>query len=101
MVAAKMGHVAHSSADAEESSGQCPMFFGRHRVETCCVKTIKPSSKSCAPIPDPMEQDPQYGHSEWVDPEIKQAVAQEERRSSQHGGKTIKRPKRVMRTMST
>jgi len=46
-----------------------------------------------------MEQDPQYGHSEWVDPEIKQAVAQEERRSSQHGGKTIKRPKRLMRTM--
>ena len=65
------------------------------------VKTIKHhSSKSSDPTPDPMEQDPQYGHSEWVDPEMKQAVAQEERRSSQHGGKTIKRPKRVMRTMS-
>jgi hypothetical protein len=66
------------------------------------VKTTKyHSTKSSAPVPDPMEQDPQYGHSEWVDPEIKQAVAQEERRSSQHAGKTIKRPKRIMRTMSS
>jgi hypothetical protein len=48
-----------------------------------------------------MEQDPQYGHSEWVDPELKQAVAQEERRSPRHAGKTVKRPERVMRTMSS
>jgi hypothetical protein len=70
--------------------------------EIGCVKTTKhQSGKSSASIPDPMEQDPQYGHSEWVDPELKQAVAQEERRSSQHAGKTIKRPERVMRTMSS
>jgi hypothetical protein len=70
--------------------------------EIGCVKTTKhQSGKSSASIPDPMEQDPQYGHSEWVDPELKQAVAQEERRSPRHAGKTIKRPERVMRTMSS
>lgn len=70
-------------------------------AEINCVNTTKhQGSKSSAPIPDPMDQDPQYGHSEWVDPEMKQALAQEERRSSQHAGKTIKRPRRVVRTMS-
>ena len=46
-----------------------------------------------------MEQDPFYGHSGWVDPEIKHTAAQEHRRSSQHSGKTIKRPTNVTRTM--
>lgn len=81
--------------------GKSPIVNAVGRSEACCVKTIKHNSKSSASIPDPMEQDPQYGHSEWVDPELKQAVAQEERRSSQHGGKTIKRPKRILRTMSS
>ena len=77
------------------------MALDTRQEKITCVKTTKhESSKPSSPIPDPMEQDPQYGHSEWVDPEMKQAVAQEERRSSQHGGKTIKRPKRIMRTMS-
>lgn len=79
-----------------------PMAARCRQGEIGHVKTTKHHDlKSPAPIPDPMEQDPQYGHSEWVDPELKQAVAQEERRSSQHAGKTIKRPKRVMRTMSS
>jgi hypothetical protein len=46
-----------------------------------------------------MEEDPFYGHPEWVDPEMKHTAAQEQRRSSQHRGKTIKRPDQVMRTM--
>ena len=47
----------------------------------------------------PMEEDPFYGHSEWVDPEMKQTVAQEARRMSHHGGKTIRRPQGNVRTM--
>ena len=45
------------------------------------------------------EEDPFYGHSEWVSPEMKHTAAQEERRASQHSGKTIKRPHKVTRTM--
>lgn len=48
-----------------------------------------------------MYEDPFYGHSEWVDAELKQAVAQEERREAQHSGKTIRRPRKVSRTMGT
>lgn len=81
--------------------GVLPMVNATKRAEAYGVKTTKHhNDKSYAPIPDPMEQDPQYGHSEWVDPELKQAVAQEERRTSRHAGKTIKRPRRVARTMS-
>lgn len=72
-----------------------------HRIEVGLVKTTKHhSSKSSVPIPDPLEQDPQYGQSEWIAPELKQAVAEEARRSSQHAGKTIKRPGCVTRSMS-
>jgi hypothetical protein len=46
-----------------------------------------------------MDEDPLYGHSEWVDPEMKHTVSQEERRGSQHSGKTIRRPQHVARTM--
>lgn len=49
----------------------------------------------------PMEEDPLFGHSEWVDPEMKHMVSQEERRASHHSGKTIKRPARVGRTMGS
>lgn len=49
----------------------------------------------------PMEEDPLYGHSEWVEPEIKHMVSQEERRDSRHSGKTIKRPDHVGRTMGS
>lgn len=51
--------------------------------------------------PQPMYEDPFYGHSEWVDAELKQAVAQENRREAQHSGKTIRRPRKVARTMGT
>lgn len=64
------------------------------------MKTQRSHSSPSSSQPQPMNEDPFYGHSEWVDPEMKQTVAQEERRSSQHAGKTIKRPKRVARTMS-
>lgn len=48
-----------------------------------------------------MYEDPFYGHSEWVDAELKHAVAQEDRREAQHSGKTIRRPRKVARTMGT
>jgi len=48
-----------------------------------------------------MDEDPLYGHSEWVDPEMKHTVSQEERRGSQHSGKTIRRPQHVARTMGS
>ena len=46
-------------------------------------------------------EDPFYGHSGWVDPEIKQTVSQEQRRMSQHSGKTIRRPQGVARSMGS
>jgi hypothetical protein len=49
----------------------------------------------------PMDEDPLYGHSQWVDPEMKHMVSQEERRASRHSGKTIKRPEHVARTMGS
>lgn len=49
----------------------------------------------------PMDEDPFYGHSEWVDAELKHAVSQEERRAPRHSGKTIKRPAHVGRTMGS
>ncbi len=49
----------------------------------------------------PTDEDPLFGHSEWVDPEIKHMVSQEERRGSHHSGKTIKRPAHVGRTMGS
>ena len=49
----------------------------------------------------PLEEDPLFGHSEWVDPEMKHMVSQEERRGSRHRGKTIKRPAMVGRTMGS
>ena len=48
-----------------------------------------------------MDEDPLYGHSEWVEPEMKHMVSQEERRGSRHSGKTIKRPEHVGRTMGS
>ena len=48
-----------------------------------------------------MDEDPFYGHSEWVDAELKHAVSQEERRAPRHSGKTIKRPAHVGRTMGS
>jgi hypothetical protein len=61
----------------------------------------KNKQSSHSPIdPQPME-DPFYGHSGWVDPEIKQTVSQEQRRMSQHSGKTIRRPQGVARTMGS
>lgn len=52
---------------------------------------------------DPMSalEDPFYGHSGWVDPQMKQAVSQEARRMSQHRGQTIRRPQGVARTMGS
>ena len=49
----------------------------------------------------PLDEDPLYGHSEWVEPEMKHMVSQEERRGSRHSGKTIKRPAHVGRTMGS
>lgn len=49
----------------------------------------------------PMDEDPLFGHSEWVDPEMKQMVSQEERRTARHSGKTVRRPARVGRTMGS
>jgi hypothetical protein len=63
-------------------------------------KQQKHSSHSPAQ-PQPMYEDPFYGHSEWVDAGLKQAVAQENRREAQHSGKTIRRPHKVARTMGT
>jgi len=63
-------------------------------------KQQKHSSHSTAQ-PQPMYEDPFYGHSEWVDAELKQAVAQENRREAQHSGKTIRRPHKVARTMGS
>ena len=51
--------------------------------------------------PGPAPEDPFYGHSGWVDPELKQAVSQEERRMSRHRGKTIRRPLGIARTMGS
>jgi len=80
-------------------SDEGPMVSGRVLSEIVCVKT-KQNQESHAPsAPQPMERDPFYGHSEWVDAEMKRVAAQEHRRSSQHGGKTIKRPEYVTRTM--
>jgi len=50
--------------------------------------------------PEPVE-DPFYGHSEWVDAPMKQAVSQEARRMSRHGGRTIRRPQDIVRTMGS
>jgi hypothetical protein len=72
----------------------------------------KPSSKSSAdpqpmrPMPpreiiSPMDEDQLYGHSGWMQPEMKQMVSQEERRGSHHSGKTIKRPAHLGRTMES
>lgn len=58
------------------------------------------STGARTPSAEPMEQDSPYTRSGGIDPAMKQAVAQEERRSSRHSGKTIKRPIRVTRTMS-
>jgi hypothetical protein len=64
------------------------------------VKPTKTSGeKRSMPVANPAEESPLYGHFELAESALKQAVAQEERRSAQHGGKTIKRPERVMRTM--
>lgn len=52
-------------------------------------------------ITSPMDEDPLFGHSEWVDPEMKQMVSQEERRTARHSGKTVRRPARVGRTMGS
>jgi hypothetical protein len=77
------------------------------RGESAAMKTKKTHRR---PVPDePMNpgdpqtagEDPFYGHSEWVDPEMKQAVSQEERRLSRHRGKTIRRPQGVARTMGS
>jgi len=48
-----------------------------------------------------MDEDPFYGHAEWVGAEMKQAVAQEDRREAQHRGKTVQRPRKVARTMGS
>lgn len=61
-------------------------------------KQQKHSSHSPAQ-PQPMDEDPFYGHAGWVDPEMKHMVSQEERRGSRHSGRTIKRPAHLGRTM--
>lgn len=77
------------------------MASSRECVELVDVKPNKHiGTKGFIMKADPLEQDPQYGQSEWVGPEMKQAVAQERRRLSQHAGKTIRRPDFVARTMS-
>jgi hypothetical protein len=63
-------------------------------------KEHKHSSQSSA-RPQPLEEDPFYGHSGWVVAEMKRMVSQEERRDSQHRGKTIRRPVHVGRTMGS
>lgn len=63
-------------------------------------KQQKHSSHSPAQ-PQPMYEDPFYGHSEWVDAGMKQTVSQEERRMPRHRGKTIRRPENVARTMGS
>jgi hypothetical protein len=65
------------------------------------MKTKRKQSSLSSPAPQPMYEDPFYGHSEWVDAELKHAVAQEDRREAQHSGKTIRRPRKVARTMGT
>ncbi len=66
------------------------------------MKTKRKQSSHLSPAPQSvLEEDPFYGHSEWVEPEMKQTVAQEARRMSQHSGKTIRRPKAVARTMGS
>jgi hypothetical protein len=71
----------------------------RVRSEIVFVKTKQNQECHAPSAPQPVERDPFYGHSEWVDAEMKRVTAQEHRRSSQHGGKTIKRPEYVTRTM--
>jgi hypothetical protein len=63
----------------------------------------KPSTHSshASAKPRPVNADPFYGGSEWLDAELKQTVAQEDRRASQHSGKTIRRPQKVARTMGS
>lgn len=66
------------------------------------MKTKRTRSSNEAPQdPKPVMEDPFYGHSEWVDPGMKQTVSQEERRMSRHAGKTIRRPQGVSRTMGS
>lgn len=65
---------------------------------------MKQQSKHRSPAPappQPMDEDPFYGHAEWVGAEMKQAVAQEDRREAQHRGKTVQRPRKVARTMGS
>lgn len=82
-------------------SGESPISSTESAREGGGVKTKqKHMSSHSSAAPEPMmEEDPFYGHPEWVDPEMKHTAAQEQRRSSQHRGKTIKRPDQVMRTM--
>jgi hypothetical protein len=82
-------------------SGDCPISPLERPRECGGVKTTQKHSSHASPAPQPMEQDPFYGHSGWVDPQMKHTAAQENRRSSQHRGKTIKRPQQVTRTMGT
>jgi len=77
------------------------MADAAERAETYCMKrTMHHSGTPSLLSADPLERESEYAHAEWFDPAMKQAVAQEERRSSQHAGKTIQRPRRVTRTMS-
>jgi len=81
--------------------GIAPWFLSRCGVKIALMKKQQKHSNHSSAQPEPMYEDPFYGHSEWVDPELKQAVAQENRREAQHSGKTIRRPHKVARTMGT
>jgi hypothetical protein len=48
-----------------------------------------------------MNGDPFHDDTDWLDAELKQTIAQEDRREAQHAGKTIRRPHKVARTMAS
>ena len=82
-------------------------FRGMGKMGLMKTKKKQHSLSAADPKPvqsnDPMSalEDPFYGHSDWVDPAMKQAVSQEARRMSQHSGKSIRRPQGVARTMGS
>ena len=63
-------------------------------------KPSKHSTHSSAQ-PQPMTRDPFHDDTDWLDAELKQTIAQEDRREAQHAGKTIRRPHKVARSMAS
>ena len=65
----------------------------------CVMKKPSKHSTHSSAQPQSMNRDPFYGRSDWFDTGLKQTIAQEDRREAQHAGKTIRRPRKVARTM--